>query len=70
MVFQSTVPVAIGLAFTDWGLDGVALLAGLLALGGGFVAFWSLLQRGRFSAWAIAAWSSLFTAFAVSVWLA
>ena len=32
MVFQSTIPVSVGLAFTDWELDRYALLAGVLAL--------------------------------------
>jgi cation:H+ antiporter len=69
MVFQSTVPVAVGLAFTEWRLERFAVLAGAIALAGGFVAYWSLDRRRRFAGSAILAWSALFAAFAASVWL-
>lgn len=69
MVFQSTLPVAIGVAFTSWELDGFALLAGALALAGGTVALWAFHLRGRFSIWPIAVWIGLFATFAASVWL-
>jgi cation:H+ antiporter len=68
MVFQSTVPVAIGLALVEWRLDRVAILAGLIALAGGLVAYWSLGRRRRFATSAILAWSALFASFAASVW--
>ena len=67
MVFQSTLPVAVGLAFTGWELSRYALLAGSLALIGGAVALWSLHLRRRFTAPAIAAWAALFTVFGVTV---
>jgi cation:H+ antiporter len=35
MVFQSSVPVALGLAFTSWRLDALNILAVALALAGG-----------------------------------
>jgi cation:H+ antiporter len=70
MVFQSTVPVAIGVALTSWELDGFALLAGALALAGGAVAYWTLERRARFSAAAIAAWSLLFGAFVAAIFYA
>jgi Ca2+/Na+ antiporter len=38
MVFQSTLPVAFGLAFTDWQLDTNALVVGALALTGAALA--------------------------------
>jgi cation:H+ antiporter len=69
MVFQATVPVAIGLAFTSWRLDRFAFLAGSLALAGGLVAHLSLDRRRRFSVPAILAWSGLFAVFAASVWI-
>lgn len=47
MVFQSTVPVAIGLAFTSWQLDRFGFLAGVMAIAGGLVAYWSLARRRR-----------------------
>jgi cation:H+ antiporter len=69
MVFQATVPVAVGLAFTSWRLDGFAFLAGSLAIAGGIVAHVSLTRRRRFAGPAILAWSMLFAAFAASVWI-
>src|SRR5687767_5223942 len=42
MVFQSTIPIAVGLAFTDWDLDRYAVLSGALGLAGGVVAYWAL----------------------------
>ena len=70
MVFQSTLPVAIGVAFTSWELDGFALLAGFLALAGGAVALYAVDARARLSVPAIAILISLFAAFAAAVWLA
>jgi cation:H+ antiporter len=67
MVFQSAIPVAIGLTFTEWNLDRFAALAALLALIGGLVALWSLHVRRRFTLPAIVAWAALFAVFAVSV---
>jgi cation:H+ antiporter len=67
MVFQSTVPVAVGVAFTGWELSRYALLAASLALIGGAVALWSLHLRRRFTGPAIAAWTALFTVFGVTV---
>ena len=46
MVFQSTIPVGIGLLFTDWALDGNAVLSICLGLAGGLLAYVSL-HRGR-----------------------
>jgi cation:H+ antiporter len=64
MVFQSTIPVAVGLALTTWELEGPALLAGGLALAGGAVAVWALHLRRRFTLPAIALWAALFGTFA------
>jgi cation:H+ antiporter len=69
MVFQSTVPVAVGLAFTEWRLDRFAVLAGSIAVAGGLVAYWSINRRRRFAVSAILAWTVLFAVFAASVWL-
>jgi cation:H+ antiporter len=69
MVFQSTIPIAIGLAFTSWRLDRLALLAGAIAIAGGLIAYWSLARRQRFAGSAILVWAGLFAVFAVSVWL-
>jgi cation:H+ antiporter len=67
MVFQSTMPIAFGLAFTDWDLDRFAAVSIALGLAGGVVAYWALRLRGRFHAPAIAAWAALYGAFLVFV---
>jgi cation:H+ antiporter len=67
MVFQSTLPVAIGLAFTPWELDRYSIVAGCLALAGGLVAVVTLHLRRRFSWQAIVAWATLYSAFVVYV---
>ena len=67
MVFQSTLPVALGLGFTSWSLTGpsvVAIIAGLL---GGAVAVWALMTRRRFELPAIAVWLLLYSSFVVYV---
>jgi cation:H+ antiporter len=63
MVFQSTMPVAFGLVFTDWDLDGFALLSIGLGLAGGVVAYWALRLRERFEAMPIVAWGILYAVF-------
>jgi cation:H+ antiporter len=63
MAFQSTVPIAVGLAFTAWELDRYAALSVSLGLVGGVVAYWTLRLRGRFTAAAIAAWGGLYAVF-------
>ncbi len=67
LVFQSTLPMAVGLAFTSWELDTYSILAGCLALAGGLVAIVTLQVRRRFSAPAIALWAALYAAFVVYV---
>lgn len=67
MVFQSTLPVTIGLAFTPWELDSYSIVAGALALAGGLVAIVTLQIRRRFSGRAIALWAGLYAAFVVYV---
>jgi cation:H+ antiporter len=63
MVFQSMIPVAIGLAFTDWDLDRFAVLSMALGLAGGVVAYWALRLRNQFNAPAIIAWGALYAVF-------
>ncbi len=67
MVFQSTLPVSLGLAFTDWELGRFAVLAAGLALAGGIVAVWALRVQGRFSAPSVLAWGALYAVFIVAV---
>jgi cation:H+ antiporter len=67
MVFQSTIPIAFGLAFTEWDLDKFAVLSGVLGLAGGVVAYATLHRRGRFSGAAIAIWGVLYAIFPIYV---
>ena len=67
MVFQSTLPVSIGLVFTDWELDTYSVLAGGLALGGGLIAILTLQIRRRFSGRAIVIWAALYASFVAYV---
>lgn len=67
MVFQSTIPVAIGLGFTAWKLDTYAVLAGGLALAGGLVAIVTLQIRRRFNPLSIILWLALYVAFVAYV---
>ena len=67
MVFQSTIPVAVGLAFTDWDFGALTFLACALALSGGALALFSLHVRARFSRPTIVAWAGLFATFVVAV---
>ena len=67
LVFQSTLPMAVGLAFTSWELDSYSLVAGCLALAGGLVAILTLQVRRRFNGRAIALWAALYVAFVVYV---
>jgi cation:H+ antiporter len=67
MVFQSKLPVSIGLAFTSWELDTYAVLASCLALAGGLVAIITLQIRRRFSPRAIVLWATLYVIFVAYV---
>jgi cation:H+ antiporter len=67
MVFQSTIPVGIGLIFTDWELSGNAAISVGLGLAGGFLAYEALHRRGRFELPAVIGWFTLYTAFIVIV---
>jgi len=63
MVFQSTIPVGIGLIFTDWELTANAAVSVVLGLAGGFLAYEILHRRGRFELPAVLAWFTLYAAF-------
>ena len=70
MVFQTMVPVAFGLAATNWDLDRYAILSIALGLVGGAVAFLALKRRGRFPLSAMIAWTALYSAFVAFVLVA
>jgi cation:H+ antiporter len=67
MVFQSTIPVGIGLVFTDWALSFNAALSVVLGLIGGFLAYEALHRRGRFQLPVVLSWFVLYTAYIVVV---
>jgi cation:H+ antiporter len=67
MVFQSTIPVGIGLIFTEWELSGNAAISMALGLAGGVIAYWALRLRDRFELPAIIAWLGLYVAFIIIV---
>lgn len=63
MVFQSTLPVFIGMVFIDWSLDRFAILSMALGLLGGLVAYRTLRVKGEFGKAAIAIWAVLYAVF-------
>ena len=67
MVFQSTLPVAVGLAFTSWSFDVYPILACAFALAGGALALWAGADRRRFGPFPVGAWVGLFIAFVLVV---
>ncbi len=67
MVFQSTIPVGIGLLFTDWALSGNAAISMALGLAGGVLAYEVLHRRGRFGLPAVLGWFALYSAFILIV---
>lgn len=67
MVFQSTIPVGIGLIFTSWELSANAALSVVLGLAGGFLAYEALHRRGRYELPAVLGWFALYISFIVVV---
>jgi cation:H+ antiporter len=67
MVFQSMIPVGIGLIFTDWELTWTAVLSIGLGLAGGLLAYESLHVSGRFKLPAVIGWFVLYASFIAAV---
>jgi len=67
MVFQSMIPVGIGLIFTDWNLSWTAILSIGLGLAGGLLAYESLHLARRFKLPAVIGWFALYASFIVAV---
>jgi cation:H+ antiporter len=63
MVFQSTIPVGIGLLFTDWELSFNSWISIVLGLIGGFLAYEALHRRGRFELPAVLVWIALYVSY-------
>ncbi len=64
MVFQSSLPVAFGMAFTPWVLEPTALVAGIVGLVGGALAWWRLRRRSFGGVYQLI-WLGLFAGFVV-----
>ena len=67
MLFQSTIPVGIGLLFTDWDLSGNAAVSVASGLAGGVIAYWALRLRDRFELAPVLGWLALYAGFIVIV---
>ncbi|HEX5763640.1 MAG TPA: sodium:calcium antiporter [Solirubrobacterales bacterium] len=67
MVFQSTIPIGIGLIFTDWALSFNATFSIILGLIGGFLAYEVLHRRDRFALPVVVAWMALYATYIVVV---
>ena len=65
MTFQATIPVALGLVFTDWDLEPHALIAAGLGLLGGALARWAIPRRHVGFLPVVFAWGAMFAGFVV-----
>jgi len=63
MVFQSTLPVSLGLLFTRWELDFLNALSAGMALASGVVLFLLLLRKAPLKAWQMLGAGSLYVVF-------
>lgn len=63
LVFQSMIPVAVGLAFTPWALSTPSVLAIVGAVVGGAVALVYVLLKRRFTALPMVIWAALYLGF-------
>ncbi|MBI4320165.1 MAG: sodium:calcium antiporter [Chloroflexi bacterium] len=67
MLFQSCIPVAIGLMFTPWVLDTPALLSGILALLSAGLVYVMMVARGKLSAGTLGLGGLFYVAFVAYV---
>jgi cation:H+ antiporter len=67
MVFQSTIPVGIGLMFTEWHLNFNGFLSVALGVAGGLLAYTSLHRSGEFKLPAVIGWFTLYASFLIFV---
>ena len=66
MVFQSTIPVSIGVLFTPWQLDFLSALAAVLAIASGIVFLGFLLRKAPLRAFYMLGAGSLYIVFLVT----
>ena len=62
MVFQASIPVAVGLVFTSWSLATEAVVAGVAGVIGGLLAAWRLASRDFGLRWVVA-WGAAWLGF-------
>jgi cation:H+ antiporter len=67
MVFQSCIPVAVGVGLTDWELSDTALVSAVVALASSSIVFVSIRQSGLVTAGALARSGILWVAFVLFV---
>jgi cation:H+ antiporter len=67
MVFQSCIPVAVGVTFTDWELTETALVSAVIALASTAVVYFSIMRRGYLSSFVLARAGLLWIGFVVYV---
>ncbi len=67
MVFQSTFPVSVGLLFTPWKVEGMALVSAVLALSSAAVLLYVTVTRPKISPWVMMLGGGLYAAYAVVV---
>jgi cation:H+ antiporter len=65
MTFQATIPVALGLVFTDWVLEPQAVTAAVIGLVGGAIALWAIPRRHKVGIAPVVAWGALFAGYVV-----
>ncbi|MGH3367793.1 MAG: hypothetical protein ACRDOY_11375 [Nocardioidaceae bacterium] len=63
LVFQSMIPVAVGLAFTPWAFTTPSTLAVACALVGGALALYAVLRKRRLSLLEMSGWAVLYLGF-------
>ncbi len=67
MVFQSCIPVAVGVTFTDWDLTTPALISAAIALTSSAIVYLSIKKRGYLSSYVLARAGLLWLAFVVYI---
>ncbi len=67
MVFQSCIPVTVGVVFTEWDLTRTALISAVIALASSGVVYMSIRRRGYLSSYVLARAGLLWVAFVAYV---
>jgi cation:H+ antiporter len=63
MIFQSTIPVSLGILFTPWALDALNLFATALALASGGLVYFLIQRPGKLKAWHLMTGGAFYLAF-------